>query len=52
MNKEEIKQLLQNLASSQGFYQRILDNITEEDLDNLESRNFKDSVDLIMFLEG
>lgn len=52
MNKEEIIQVLQDLASSQGFYQRLLDNITEEDLDNLASRNFKDVIDLIMFIEG
>ena len=52
MNKEEIRQLLESLASSQGFYQRLLDSITEEDLDNLASRNFKDAVDLIMFIEG
>ena len=52
MNKQEILNALQKLSSSQGFYQRILDNITEEDLDNLASRNFKDIIDLILFIEG
>lgn len=52
MNKEEILKLLKKLALSQGFYQRLLDNISEEDLENLESRNFKDDIDLILFLES
>lgn len=52
MNKKEIFELIKDLAKSQGFYGRILENITEEDLQFLEDKNFKDTVELVMFLEG
>lgn len=52
MNKEEILNIFKSLAQSQGFYGRILENITEDQLDYLEQQNFKDPLDLILFLEG
>ena len=46
------------LAQSQGFYGRLLRNIDEMDEEDrekvwsdLESQNFKDAVDLIMYIE-
>ena len=51
MKSDEIIQIFKKLAKSQGYYQRLLDNITEEDLDYLEQQCFKDEIDLIMFLE-
>jgi hypothetical protein len=53
MNKQEIYSTIKSLASSQGFYGRILDQIDDhpEILDILEAQNFTDIVDLIMYLE-
>ena len=57
MNKKEILNAIKNLASSQGFYGRLYEKLTdgsEESLKfliELEHQNFKDSVDLIMWLE-
>lgn len=57
MKKEEILNNIRKLASSQGFYSRLfaLLNSDEPDaiayLEYLEEQNFKDTVDLIMFLE-
>lgn len=55
MNKQEILEAIRNLALSQGFYGQLLDQIyddeTEEILDELEAQNFKDVVDLIMYIE-
>lgn len=58
MNREQILCALHELAKSQGFYQRFLYNI-ENDKDGaeavlhvLESQKFKDTVDLVLFLEG
>jgi hypothetical protein len=39
------------MSHSQGFYGRMLRDITDENLEYLEKQNFKDIVDLIMFLE-
>lgn len=59
MNKEEILQTLKSLAQSQGLYGRVLNSLyelTEEERDNiltyLEDQNFKDPVDLVLFIEG
>lgn len=53
MDKEQIYNAIKSLASSQGFYGRILDQIDDhpEILDILEAQNFTDIVDLIMYLE-
>lgn len=51
MNREEIISAIESLATSQGFYGRILENLNEKYLDYLEKQNFKDIIDLILFLE-
>lgn len=57
MNKQEILSSIKSLASSQGFYGRLYEQLTDESEDSerflseLEAQNFKDSVDLIMYLE-
>ena len=59
MNREQILDTFRSLAMSQGFYGRLLEQIYSVDeeareafLSDLESRNFKDSVDLVMWIEG
>lgn len=52
MKRDKILETFKSLAKSQGFYGRLLDNITEEELDYLEEQKFKDAVDLILFIEG
>lgn len=58
MNKEEILKLVRTLASSQGFYTRLYQFLSEgseeseEFLEHLENKNFKDQVDLILYFEG
>ncbi len=58
MKKEEIIAAIKSLANSQGFYgrlyQHICDNPIESDkwLIYLEEQNFKDIVDLIIFIES
>ena len=54
MNKDEILEAISSLASSQGFYQRLYNEILNdpEYLDYLESLHFKDAVDLVLYLEG
>ena len=58
MNREEMRQVFEDLAMSQGLYGRLLrdiDEMDEEDREkvwsDLESQNFKDAVDLIMYIE-
>lgn len=53
MDRNKIMETIQDLAKSQGFYGRLLRNITLDPtiLDTLEQQNFKDSLDLILFLE-
>jgi len=58
MNREQIIDSFRILANSQGSYGRILnhlDNISDDERDdilsNLEKQNFKDIVDLVMFIE-
>lgn len=59
MNREQILDAFRSLARSQGFYGRLLEQIDSVDeetreafLSDLESRNFKDAVDLVMWIEG
>ena len=58
MNREEMRQVFEDLSMSQGLYGRLLrsiDEMYEEDREkvwsDLESQNFKDAVDLILFIE-
>lgn len=59
MNREQILDAFRYLARSQGFYGRLLEQIDSVDeetreafLSDLESRNFRDVVDLVMWIEG
>ncbi len=58
MTKEEVYQAIVALAKHQGFYGALLDDIDSQPehgdkfLQLLEEKNFKDTVDLIMYLEG
>lgn len=53
MTKEEILDTIKTLAHSQGFYSRLYANIKDNDkaLDYLVSQDFKNPVDLILFIE-
>lgn len=57
MKKEEILSAIRSLAASQGFYGRLLSVLTSDEpdaiayLEYLEEQNFKDIIDLVMFLE-
>lgn len=58
MKKEEILSAIRSLAASQGFYGRLLFVLSSDEPDSiayleyLEEQNFKDVVDLVMFLES
>jgi hypothetical protein len=59
MNREQIIDTFRSLAMSQGFYGRLLRGINEMDEDDreeylsyLESLNFADELDLILYIEG
>ena len=58
MNRQEILNAVKSLAMSQGFYGRLynaLTNGTEEAeavLQEMVSQNFKDSVDMVMWIES
>lgn len=54
MNKEEILKSIKTLSKSQGFYQGLYENLksNNELLEYLEKQNFKDIMDLILFLES
>lgn len=59
MKKEEILSAIRSLAASQGFYGRLLFVLSSDEpyageayLNYLEEQNFKDIVDLVMFLES
>lgn len=49
MNRERILEVLEELARSQGLYGRILRDITEDDLEYLETQKFEDALDLVMY---
>lgn len=59
MNRDEIREVFKQLAMSQGFYGRLLRQIDEADEEarenfwkDLEEQNFKDAVDVVMYIEG
>lgn len=54
MNRQQILQTIKFLAQSQGFYGRLYEQIVdnEEALEYLENQDFKDAVDMILFLES
>lgn len=59
MKKNEIMKIFKSLAQSQGFYGRIVDELESMSesnrnmyLEGLEKQNFKDAVDLVMFMES
>lgn len=52
LKSDEIRQIIKALAQTKGSYQRLYDQLEEEDYEYLEQQCFKDEVDLIMFLEG
>lgn len=62
MKEREILDTFERLAQSQGSYGRMLRDLEEtkktdpeaykETMELLEAQNFKDSVDLIMYVEG
>lgn len=53
MNAEQILDFIRTMAMSQGFYGRLLRDIQQDSsiLDELVSQNFKDTMDLLFFLE-
>lgn len=57
MNRKEILDAIAMLAKSQGFYGRLYRSLTdgseeaEEALSLMERQNFKDTLDMIMWLE-
>lgn len=61
MKINEIKDVIKSLAQSQGFYGRLLASMEtmeemypqdwEKVVAELESKNFKDSVDLVLYFE-
>ncbi len=53
MKKDDILKSIESLSNSQGFYCRVLNAVKENPLilDELEEQNFKDVVDLVLYLE-
>ncbi len=53
MNREQILAAIKSLAMSQGFYGRLLCAINDDEsiMDDLVAQNFKDTIDMIMYLE-
>ena len=59
MKRDEILATIKDLAQSQGMYGRLLsdlENMPQEMYNtimaDLEAQNFKDSVDLVLYIEG
>lgn len=58
MKRNAILSLFRSLSCSQGFYGGLLSAIEEDEewgndfLDELEKKNFKDEVDLILYIES
>lgn len=54
MTKTEIIEVIKGLAGSQGFYSRLYEHLKEDEnlLDFIARQNIKDTVDLVLFLEG
>ena len=56
MKKQEILDTIKMLAKSQGFYGRLYEQIMtaenkDEILEELENKEFKDTLDLVFFFE-
>ena len=51
MNKDQILKTIKDLAKSQGMYGRMLRDMTDETLEYLEEQNFKNPLDLVLFIE-
>ena len=58
MDREQIMQIIRDLAKSQGFYGRLYDCIAsleaeqqDKYLTYLEEQNFKDTLDLVLYFE-
>lgn len=57
MNRDEILNILSNLAKSQGTYARLYNQLSNDSEDSkkfltlMESQGFNDVVDMIMWLE-
>ncbi|WP_304393165.1 hypothetical protein [uncultured Clostridium sp.] len=51
MGREEILDLIKGLSMSQGFYGRLLANMTEEYLQELVDQKFKEPLDMILYIE-
>ena len=53
MKRERILEIISDLSKSQGLYGRLLRDIELDPTipDTLEEQNFKDSLDLILFIE-
>ena len=56
MTQSEILKTIESLAKDQGFYSSLYFHLKTEEgkefLEYLERKGFKDSIDLIMYLEG
>ena len=58
MNRQEILNAVKSLAMSQGFYGRLYNALTngtevaEALLQEMVDQNFKDSVDMVMWIES
>lgn len=58
MNKEEILKAIRGLAMSQGFYGRLYEklidgsNESNELIEKMVEENFKDVVDMVLWLES
>jgi hypothetical protein len=58
MDREQILDVFRSLACSQGFYGRLLRDISENEewgdefLNHLEEQNFRTELDLILYIES
>lgn len=58
MDRKQILRVFLDLSHSQGFYGRLLQAMQDDEvgreklLSELEAQNFKDPVDLILYIEG
>lgn len=58
MNRQQILNAVKSLAQSQGFYGRLYEALTsgteeaEDALNQMVEQNFKNSVDMVMWLES
>ena len=62
MNRQQILDAIKNLSFSQGFYGRLLNNIIglrkhdnehyESLMEDLESKKFKNVVDIVLYFES